>query len=85
MVKPYTWVTVSLAELEGYIGKAVRVIIEDVIMQGILHDVYEDGLFIELNEGHLIFLENEVYAREETRYEVVQVIEFPEFDIPTID
>lgn len=77
-MKPYVWTDVSLAEVEGYIGKALRVIVSDTPIQGILLDVYEDGLYMEIGEGHVIFLDNDTYIKEDTRFEVVQVIEFPD-------
>lgn len=80
-MKPYIWTEISLAEVEGYIGKVLRVVIEDTPIQGILLDVYEDGLYLEIGESHYIFLDNDTYATEKTKYEVVQFIEFPESGI----
>ena len=80
-MKPYVWTEISLAEVEGYISKALRVIVADTTIQGILLDVYEDGLHMEIGEGHVIFLDNDTYIKEDTRFEVVHVIEFPDLGI----
>lgn len=71
---PYVWKEIPQTEIPAYIGKALRIVNGDDIIQGLLIDEYPEGFYLELGENQTYMVDHETYITEDTKFYAVEVI-----------